>query len=114
MRRDPRVQLALPVDALTDRLDHQIALGEPRQVGVVVRSVDPLRDVVSRERCGLELRERVDRVLRKRIRTRGRCEVEQQRRDAGIGEVRGDLRAHDAGAENGGAAYGQHFGHQNE
>ena len=33
-----------------------------------------------------------------------RRQVEQQHRHAGVGEVRGDLRAHDAGAEHGGLA----------
>ena len=33
-----------------------------------------------------------------------RRQVEQQHRNAGVGEVRGDLRAHDAGAEDGGLA----------
>ncbi len=33
-----------------------------------------------------------------------RGKVEEQCRDAGVGEMRGDLRAHDAGAEHGGLA----------
>ena len=40
-----------------------------------------------------------------------RRQVEQHRVDAGIGQVRGDLRAHHAGAEHGGLAYKQFLRH---
>ena len=74
VRRDFRVQVALPVDALGDRLDHQVATGESRQVGVVVRRVDLRREVACAKRRRLELRQCIARrAARARCGSAGRA-----------------------------------------
>ncbi len=105
MRRHFLVERLLPVHAFGDRLDHQIAFREQRQVLVVIRGNDAIGAVLRRERRGLELLQIFDRLQHDAVRiTFLAGEVEQQRRNTGIGEMRGDLRAHDAGAQDGGFA----------
>ena len=66
--------------------------------------------VISADRVGREERVRLERAGAVEALARElRREVEQQRRHAGVGEMRGDLRAHRAGAEDGGGA--DHRGH---
>ncbi len=102
MRGDARVELALPVEALADRLDHEVAARKSRERMVVVRRLDVPRAVGQRERCGLELAQALDGRAHERIRgSFGRREIEQHRGHAGVDEMRGDLRAHDTGAEHG-------------
>ncbi len=100
MRRDLRVEVALPVHPLGDRLDHEVAAGERCEIAVVVRRVDVGGAIRGRQRRGLELREPGERLVDDAVGVAFlRGEIEQDDGDAGVREVRGDLRAHDAGAE---------------
>ncbi len=76
--------------------------GELRQVAVVIRSVDVSEAVRGRERRRLEFRKARERLVDDSVRFAllGR-EVEQDDGHARVGEMGGDLRAHDAGAEDG-------------
>ena len=105
MRRDLLVKRLFPIHALGYRLDHEVASGEQREMLVVVCRRDAGGAVLCRQRRGLELLQVLDRFLRDAVRIAllGR-KIEQQRRNAGVGEVRGDLRAHDARTEDGGLA----------
>jgi hypothetical protein len=97
MRRDFPVQIRLPVDALRNCLDDQIAIGEQAEVLLVVGGLDLRRT----RRCGkgtrFELAKTLDgfahvgvavAILRRKL--------EEISRDAGVDEVRCDLRTHDA------------------
>ena len=106
VRRDLLVEIALPVEALGDRLDDEIAFGESardrcrswRRRSHAARSFAPSGAGSSLARPAMALRDQPVRVA-----LLGR-KVEQHDRNVGVGEMRGDLRAHDAGAEHGGLA----------
>ena len=103
--RDFLVEIALPVETLRDGLDDQVAIGEARQIAAVIRGVDRRCAILDAQRRGFELGESGDRLGHEAIRVAFlRGEVEQHDGDAGVGKVRGNLRAHDAGAEDGGLA----------
>ena len=105
MRPDLRVKVALPVHPLGDGLDHEVAIGEAREIAVVVRGVDVRGAIGGRERRRLELRETGERLVDDAVRVAFlRREVEQDHGNARVDEMGGDLRAHYAGAENGGLA----------
>ncbi len=105
VRRDLFVEIALPVEALRDGLDDEVAIGKARQIAAVIRGVDRRGAILDAQRRGLELGESGDRLGHETIRVAFLCgEVEQHDGDAGVGQVRGNLRTHDAGAENGGLA----------
>ncbi len=111
VRRDLFVEVALPVEALRDGLDHEVAFGEPCEVAAVVRGLDRRRTVLGAQRRRFELGQAGDRLGHETVGiTFLGGKVVQQRRNAGIGEVRGDLRAHDAGAEDGNLADDQRRG----
>ena len=105
MRRDFFVEIALPIEPLGDRLDHEIAFGEAREVAAVIGGLDGRCAVLGCQRCRLQLGETRDGFDDEPV---GVAvfggQVVQQRRDAGVGQVRGDLRTHHTGAENGGFA----------
>ena len=61
VRRDALVQIELPVHALGDGLDDQVALAEQRQVLLVVRRLDQRRVLGHAQRRGLELLQAFDR-----------------------------------------------------
>ena len=105
MRRDLLVEVALPVEPLGDRLDHEVALREAREIAAVVGGLDRRGAILGRERRRLLLGETRDRFGDEAIGVAflGR-QVVQHHRNASVGEVRGDLRAHHAGAEDGGLA----------
>jgi hypothetical protein len=110
--RDLAVQVLLPVHAFGDRFDHQVAAAQQFEPGVVIRRHDAIGQRLVGERSGGELREVGDGLDRDAVgRTFFRRQVEQHRIDAGIGQVRGDLRAHHARAEHGGPAYKQFLRH---
>src|SRR6185436_2968294 len=102
MRRDFLVQRFLPVHALRNRLDDDVALLEQIQVLVVVGSVDVFGPTRNGKRAWFEFFEAFYRLADKVVRVAllGR-QFEQHALDIGIDEVRGDLRSHDAGAEDG-------------
>ncbi len=108
-RREVRRHLVeeglLPVHALADGLDDEVAFREQPQVLVVVGGRDALDDALRGERAGLELREALERLPDDGVLVAPLGgQVEQHRLHAGVREVGGDLRAHDAGAEDGGLA----------
>ena len=96
-RVDALEQRALDVDLLDDRFDDPVGARPD-----VARSVSKPPVVISaaasgvKNGSGFSARARFSPVARD---VGG--QVEQQRRHAGVGEVRGDLRAHRAGAEDG-------------
>ncbi len=102
VRHDLRVEIALPVEAFGDRLDHQVALGEPGKAGRVVGDSDVRCAVLDAERRGLELGETGDALLHDAVGIALlRGEVEEDHRDIDVDELGGDLRTHDAGTEHG-------------
>ena len=107
------VQRLFPVHALGDRLDDQITASKQRQMLVIVRGVDVVGTIFSRERRRLEFLQILDRFLRNPVGVAFlRGEIEQNDRNAGIGKVRGDLRAHDTSAKYGDLAHEEmRFGH---
>src|SRR5680860_184955 len=104
-RRDFSIQIVLPVQFLGDGLDYEIAVRKPREMLFVIGGLDGgSRSGVGQWR-GLELEQSQhafsgDGVLVVAIRR----QVEQIHWHAGVGQMRGDLRAHDAGAQHRGAA----------
>ncbi len=103
---DLAVQVLLPVHALGDRLDHQVAIAQLLQPGLVVGRDDGSRQRLARQGCGAQLCQSRDRPGHDAVRVAslGR-QVEQHGLDPGIGEVRGDLRAHDTRPEHRRLAY---------
>ena len=105
VRRDLLVERVLPVQALGDRLDHQVALGQQRQIVLVVGGADARGLGGETERRRLELLQVLDRLQRdgalRAGLAGGRGQVEQHDRHAHIDQMGGDLRAHHAGAEHG-------------
>ena len=82
VRRHLFVQRLLPVHALGDRLDHQVAAREQCQVLIVVGRIDVVGAILGRQRRWLELSQIFDRLLRNAVRIAflGR-KVEQQRQE---------------------------------
>ena len=100
-RRDLLVKVVLPVHALGDRFDHQVAALEFFKVGFVIGLFDEagLGHIAERRRA--ELLEVGDRFVDDAVLAAflGR-QIEQHHRHARIDAMRGDLRTHHAGAEN--------------
>src|SRR6185437_16149918 len=91
-----------------DRLDDEVDVLQVRHVLVVVRRDDRGGEVLVGQRGRRELGEVGDRLERDTaLRTFFRGQIEQHGFDAGVGQVRGDLRAHDTGAQHGGLADAQ-------
>lgn len=102
-RGDLLVQVLLPVHALGDRLDDQIAIAQLFKTTLVVGRRDRLGQGFAGQRGRAELAEVGDGLEYDAVgRTLLGRQVEQHGVDTGVGEVRGDLRAHDAGTEDGG------------
>ena len=89
-------QRPLDVQPLDDRLDDPVSLGDAGETSVKASGGDQLPGVGREERIRLE-RACALQPLRCRL---GR-HVKEQRRNAGVGEMGGDLRPHDASAEHG-------------
>lgn len=104
--RDLVVEVALPVHALGNRLDHQVAVLELRQVFFVVGWRDQIGFCRHTERRRLELFQVGNRLLGNRAfgAFLGR-QVKQHHRHAHIDEVGRNLRPHHPGAEH------RHFFH---
>ena len=101
-RRDLVVQVGLPVHALGNRLDDQVAATQHVHVLFVVGLLDQRRVIGHAKGGGLELFQALDglhhdAVLRAFF---GR-QVKQHHRHANVHEVGGNLRAHHACAEHG-------------
>ena len=111
--RDLVVQIGLPVHALGDRLDDEVTLPEPLHILFIVGLLDQHRIFRHAERRGLELFQALNRpdddaVFRKFSRRRGPApidifcrKVEQHHLHLEVDKMRGDLRTHDASAEDG-------------
>ncbi|MCY1238132.1 hypothetical protein D9M72_518900 [compost metagenome] len=102
MRRDLLVQVMLPVHALGDRLDHQVALLEQGDIVFVVGCLDQAGLVLEAQRRGRQLLQVVDGAQRNAVLRAFFCgKVEQHHGHARIDQVGGDLRPHDAGTQHG-------------
>jgi len=105
-RGDLLVQVLLPVHPLGDGLDDQVAILELFQPGLVVGRGDGLGQGLAGQRRRAELGQVGQRLQHDAVRVAVLGgQVEQHRIDAGIGQVRGDLRAHDTGTEHGRTTY---------
>ena len=112
-RRDLVVQVGLPVHALGNRFDDQVATAQHVHVLFVVGRLNQRGVVGHAQRRGLELFQAFDgfgddAVLRKPGRRRGPApivvfgrQVKQHHRHADVDEVGGNLRAHHACAKHG-------------
>ncbi len=108
MRLQRAVQRLLDVEPLHHRLDDPVALGDAGEVVVDAAGLDQPRrgGRHERRRVGLErARHRVARQLVARA-VLLRRDVQQQHRRAGVGDLGGDRRPHDAGADHAGLADG--------
>src|SRR5690606_22217969 len=100
VRRDLPVEILLPVHALGDRLDYQVAAFQQLEPGVVVGGDDAGSQRLVGQRGRAQLGQVGDRLVDDAVWISLFCrQVEQHRVHAGIGQVRRDLRAHDAGTE---------------
>ncbi len=102
-RVDFPVERLLDVEAFDDGFDDPIAVRDLGQVVFDVAGSHELRRSRGHERRRLGLQHLRDGVLGKPIaiaRARGN-DVEQEDRNAGVGELRGDAGAHDAGTDDG-------------
>ncbi len=101
VRSDLLVEIELPVHPFGDGLDHQIHIFQVIQVFVVIGRNDRARDILvgqRRRRQFLQIGDGLQRDAALGTFLGGK--VKQHGFDAGIGQVRSNLRAHDAGAEN--------------
>ncbi|MCY1378579.1 hypothetical protein D9M69_662260 [compost metagenome] len=102
VRRDLLVEIELPVHALGNGLDDEVALAELGQVVVVVGLLDQAGVGHVAQGRGLELLEVVDGARDDAVLRAFFCgQVEQHDGHAHVDEVGGNLRAHHAGAEHG-------------
>ncbi len=105
VRGDLFVQIALPVEALGNGLDDQVASCKQAEVGSVVCGRNGAGAVLAAQRRGFELRQRGDRLGHHRVGVAFlRWKVEQHDRDVRVDQVRRDLGTHDAGTEHGNPA----------
>ena len=101
-RRDFFVQRFLPVHALGDGLDDQVAAAQQFQVIVVIGLHDLRGFALHRERIGRQFHHALDRLTHHAVFWAFfRGQVEQDGVDIGIGQMRGNLGAHDTGTEDG-------------
>jgi len=99
MRRNLHVKIALPVHPLGDRLDDQVAAGQQVQVLLVVGRGDCPQPALLGQRRRRQLAQVLQRLGDHAVgRAVLRGQVEQHDVDVGVGQVRGDLCAHDASA----------------
>ncbi|MPM82097.1 hypothetical protein SDC9_129155 [bioreactor metagenome] len=97
IRRDVRgdlgVQIVLPVHALGNRLDDQVAIGQLGQMLLVVGGIDELQLALAGERSRVQLLEAVEGLLHDTVLVSllGR-QVKQYDRHVGVGEMRRNLR----------------------
>ena len=105
MRRDFFVEIRFPVHALGNRLNHDIAFLQQIEVLLVVGGTDKARTRRCRQRTRFELAQVINGFQHIAVGIAlFRGQLEQNDFDAGVNQMRGNLRAHDAGAQNGGFA----------
>mgnify|MGYP000721084951 CR=1 FL=1 len=108
MRRDLGVQVVLPVHTLGDGLDDEIALGEQRQMLVVVGGINELQFGLAGQRCRVQLLQAIEGLLHDAVLVSFFCrQVKQHDGHIGIGEVRRNLRPHHAGTQHGSLLHDQ-------
>ena len=101
-RRDLGVQVELPVHALGDGLDDQVAVAQQLEVVLVVGLLDQRGVVGHAQRRGLQLLQAVDGLGDDPVLGAGLGgQVEQDDGHLDVDQMGGDLRAHHAGAEHG-------------
>ena len=106
MRGNPCIEITFPVQALGDGLDHQIALGQSCQMLVIVAGFDRIQQIHASQGCRLKLLEPVERPQHDTVRRPLACrQIEEQHRHIRVGQMRSDLRPHDAGSKHGDLAY---------
>ena len=105
VRRDLAVEIVLPFHLFGDGFDDQVAFGQLLKMLLVVGHVDVGDAALAGEGCRLQLLEAVDGLLDDAVLVAflGR-QVEQHHRHIGVGEMGGDLGAHDAGTQHRDAA----------
>jgi hypothetical protein len=108
VRPDLGVEVVLPVHALGDGLDDQVALGQQRQMLLVIGGIDVFQLALAGQRRRVQLLQAVEGLVDDAVLVAfpGR-QVEQHHRHVGVGQVRGDLRPHHPGAEHGGFLHNQ-------
>ena len=91
---EPRIEFALGLQPLGDRLHHPVAIGEEVEVALQLARLHQLRRAAMHEgsRIGLEHR-------RQRLRRTARHDIQQHHRQARIGHLRRDAGAHHPGAD---------------
>ena len=100
--RDLLVERCLPVHALGNRLDHQVATLEQRQVLFVVGRLNQRRVFGYAQRRWLEFFQAFNGLDGDAtFRALGGRQVKQQHRHPQVDQMGGDLRTHHAGAEHG-------------
>ncbi len=101
-RRDLGVQVELPVHALGDGLDDEVAVAQQLEVVLVVRLLDQRGVLGHAQRRRLQLLQAVDGLRDDPVLGAGLGgQVEQHDRHLDVDQMGGDLRAHHAGAEHG-------------
>jgi hypothetical protein len=99
------VEIQLPVHPFGDGFDHQVDIFQVRQIVVVVRRDDRSSETLVGQRGRRQLGKVGDRLDRDAaLGALFRGQVKKHGLDTGVGQVGGDLRAHDACAKHGGFA----------
>ena len=101
-RSDLAVQVELPIHALGDGLDDEVAILQLSEMLPVVRLADQRSVFGDAKRGWLELFQPLDRLGDDAVlRPFPGGQVEQHDRDANVHQMGGDLRTHHAGTEHG-------------
>ena len=102
VRRDALVQCRLPIHALGDGFDDEIAAAQAGEVVIVIGGRDERQARGAGQRRRFQFFQAGQRLLDGAVAVAfAGGQVEQRDRHAGIGQVGGDLRAHDAGTQHG-------------
>jgi len=102
VRSDLLVQVVLPVHALGDRFDDQVAASQDIQVVFVVGDFDQGSVILVAQRSRRQLLQAFDGFQDDAVLVAFFCrQVEQNDRHLGVDAVRSDLRAHHARAQDG-------------
>ena len=98
--RDLAIEVVLPVHALGDRLDHQVAAAQRLEMLVIVGRLDEGSQIGRAQRRRIQLFQTLDRLDGNRtlVALFGR-QIEQHHLDPGIDQMGRDLRPHHSGAQ---------------
>jgi hypothetical protein len=105
---DPAIERLLDRDVFQHRLDDPIGLGQAAQIVLDIAGLDQPGVARVHQGRGIAFQQLFDRALGDGVAVDGALghDVEQQHRHAGIGDMRGDAGAHDAGADDRGLGDG--------